>query len=187
MKSLISVFAAATLLSACASGSAPGLIKTQNVIATPAQVTTAQPVSSIVQLTNGVTETNWATNLVTSQITNWTTNIVYAVNPTITNTLNIASQINGLAGPANPFSGWTTLALGAVTAGLGWYAKIKTAQAAKNGSVGATLITAIEGLPDALGQPVKAAVQAQALQSGTSNEVHDVVQSVTNPSSIAKG
>jgi hypothetical protein len=192
MKTFFAILTAA-LLSGCASGSAPFLTAHTNT--TSLVVTNFQTIVQTVQQTNTVTLTNSVgqtntvtvtnqvqqTNIVPMLQTQWTTNIVYTPAASVTNTIATIQAANTLTGPMDPFSGWITAALGLATAGLGWFAKVKTAESAKNASVANTVITAVEGLEPTVSAAVKAAVSAQAAHQGTSAIVYSAVQAATNP------
>lgn len=142
--------------------------------------------TNLVTVTNGVDVTNTVNEVVpiletnTSYVTNLVNLTNYAVSSLASNVLGAAGVVNTVTGPINPFSGTIAAVLGLATAGLGWYAKLKKQQAQQHLSTASTIITAVEGLTPAVGDAVKAAVQAQALKMGTTATVNATVQAVTN-------
>ena len=131
---------------------------------------------------NTVTVTNQAvqTNYVTQSLTNWTTNVVYSVSPTLSTVISTAEAANTVTGPLDPFSGTITAILGLAAAGLGYYAKMKTKQAATHAANAATVINAVEGLAGPTADAVKAAIQAQSLKDGTATSLNTAVQTLTS-------
>lgn len=186
IKSVFSIVGAAALLAVaavtpgCASSGAPLLTATTN--STPNIQTELQTNVVTVTTTNSLNQTNIVntTNVVPVQVTNYATVVTYSTAPALANTLSTVQGLNTLTAPLDPFSGWVTLALGLATAGLGFYAKQKTADANTHASVAATVINAVEGLAPAVGDGVKAAVTAQSLKQGTYVEVNNAVQDVTS-------
>ena len=137
-------------------------------------------------LTNGVTQTNtvFTTNTVLQTVPVLVTNTVtvtngYVVSSAASNVLAVAGAANTLTGPVDPFSGSIALGLTALSAGLGWYARLKTKQAQAHLSVAQTVITAVEGLEPAVAAGVNSAVAAQSAKMGTSAAVNQVVNAVT--------
>jgi hypothetical protein len=189
---LTSILSAVILLCAGCAGGGPLLqpVVTQQPIATMKLVleTNMVTVTNLVTqtLTNGVTVTNHVvqTEYQVQQVPVLVTNLVnvtnaYVVSSTASNVLSYAGMANSFTAPVDPYSGLITLALGLATAGLGWFAKIKSKQAATNLSTAATVITAVEGLEPAAAAAVKAAVTAKSNQMNTTAAVSAVVTAVT--------
>lgn len=160
-----------------------------NLVTQTNQVTVTNQVVQTVTQTNGVTvvETNQVTqtNVVVEKVPVLVTNTVtvtngWQVSSTVSNIVGYAQMANGATAALDPYS----VPIGGILAGglglLGWYARLKTKQAQQHLSTATTMITAIEGLAPTVVAGVKAAVAAQALHSGTTNEVNATVQAVVN-------
>lgn len=137
-------------------------------------------------LTNGVTVTNHViqTDTVIQTVPVTVTNTVtvtnaYVVSSAVSNTLATVGTVVTATAPIDPYSGILELGLGLLSAGLGYYAKVKSTQAANNLSAAATVITAVEGLAPAAAEGVKAAVTAKSNQMGTTAATSAVVAAVT--------
>jgi hypothetical protein len=179
------------VITAC--GTAGGLFTPQTVIHTVLE-TNSTILTNIVVQTNTVTVTNsiGVTQLIPTYTTNVTTTIEHAV---VTNIVNITNgytvsagasnalatigAVNTATAPLDPYTGLVGSILALAAGGLGWIAKIKTAQAQSSGSVAQTLITAIEGLPPTVAPLVKTAVQTQSLRMGTQPAVTAAVSGAT--------
>lgn len=166
-------------ITACKSGSAPGLTPTYSVVS-ESIVTNAQVVTSItVTNSQGVTSIQSVTNNTPITLTAYLTNVVYTVSPSVSNTVAALQNINTSTASLDPFSAVISGILALFGAGMTYYAKVKTNQAMTNQSVASTVITAIEGLAPAIGPTVKAAVSAQAQKQGTATVVNNTVQALT--------
>lgn len=187
MKKLILICATVSLVTGCTS-----LLKT-NVATVPVVQTnyvvqtafTIQTNLVTVTQTNGVILTNAVAVTNTLAVTNqaFVTNLVSQTNFNVSSGAQAAlatiSAANTVTGPLNPFSGWITLALTATTAGLGWFAKIKSQQAASHASVAATVIQAVEAAPTDVGNLVKGIVSDLSVKKGIYQTVDDAVQNIT--------
>jgi hypothetical protein len=129
---------------------------------------------------NGVviTQTVPEVTLVTNKITNIVT-IGYTVAQAVTNDLATAQAVVSATAPVNPYAGIIEGVLGAAAAGLAWFARLKTQQAASHLSVAQTIIAGIENAEPAAAAIVKASVTSTALAQGTSTKVNNIVQAAT--------
>jgi hypothetical protein len=203
MKTLTSLILASALAAGCSTPPAalltPQTVQTNQIQTIQTiQRTNAVIVTNIVQevdvvtvtngltLTNQVLETNLVNEVVPVLVTNlsYRTNLVtvtngYAVSSLASNVVGVASIVNAATSPINPFSGLVGTFLALSTAGLGYYARLKTKQAQQHLSTATTMITAIEGLAPAAAAGVKTAIADQALKMGTADTVNSTVQAVT--------
>lgn len=99
-----------------------------------------------------------------------TTNTVVSVNPSVTRGLNTARDIVGSV--PTPWSGIAAGVLGALSAGLGVIAKVKSDKAA-------LLPAVIAGVEAANNEEVKRSIQTQAALTGCQARLHKEVQRVT--------
>jgi len=178
----------------CASNSYAHLLTAQtaqtNVVTQTAVVFKTNVVEqvSLVTVTNGVTLTNEVTEVVPVTVTNivLATNFQvtvtngYQVSSTVSNVLAAANLANGVTAPIDPWSVPIKLGLTGLAAAFGWFATLKSKQAAQHLSTAQTMITAVENLAPAVGDGVKAAIAQQALKMGTSATVAATVTAVTN-------
>ncbi len=188
-RSLILAAASAIATAGCASGLLTAQVTPHQVITTRTvtQTNTVVQTNIVTQtLTNGVTVTNTAyvtntTYLTMPVVVTNTVNVTngYMVSSTASNVLADAAAANTLTGPMYPFAGTVGAILALATAGLGWYANLKTKQLHTQSSAAATIITAVEGLEPAAAAAVKAAVTAQTTKMGTNAAVQSVVGAVT--------
>ncbi|MGD0813788.1 MAG: hypothetical protein ABSA83_09305 [Verrucomicrobiota bacterium] len=187
MKKVLTILAASAVLTGCATSSGtPPLLHANITTNAPAPIVQTVAVSTpmVEDTTNVATgvvtvATNWQTNLViqTNLVTTMTTQ--YVVAPALQTALSAANTVATITGPVNPFSGWVTLGLTALSGALGWYATAKTKQAATNAGVASTVISAVEGLAPAVAPAIKAAVTTEANKQGTAAAVYAAVQAVT--------
>jgi hypothetical protein len=186
MKTLLTIWAAVVITGCATSSGTPPLLHaniTTNAMA-PVVQTVAVATPSAVEVTNSETgvvtvQTQWLTNLVTETNTVPILTTQYVVAPALQTALTAANTVATITGPINPFSGWVTLGLTAISGCLGWYATAKTKQAATQAGVASTIISAVEGLAPAVAPAVKAAVTVEANKQGTAAAVYAVVQAVT--------
>ena len=129
---------------------------------------------------NGVaiTQTTPEVTFVTNKITNIVT-IGYTVAQAVTNDLATAQAVVSATAPVNPYAGIIEGVLGVAAAGLAWFARLKTQQAASHLSVAQTIIAGIENAEPAAAAIVKASVASTALSQGTSTKVNNIVQAAT--------
>jgi hypothetical protein len=132
-----------------------------------------------INVTNTVTEVETVTNEVTELVTNLVNVTNYTVSQATSNVLGAATLLNSASSIVNPYSMPIGLALAGLSGVLGFWARLKSQQAATHASVAQTVITAIEGLDPAIGAAVKAAVAAKSAKMGTLAEVSSVVAAVT--------
>lgn len=101
------------------------------------------------------------------------TNTIVTVNPSVTRGLNTARDIVGAV--PTPWSGIAAGMLGALSAGLGVIAKLKSDKAA-------LLPAVIAGVEAANNEGVKKSIQTQAALTGMQARLHKEVQRVTRKS-----
>lgn len=142
---------------------------------TPGTVT-----STVVQVpasTNSVTQGTNVTVTITpaTTVTNFTTNWVYSVNPSYTQAIQTAKDVNSTANPT-PTAPIINIALGLLAAGLGWYANRKNNQKNATQDLLTTVIKGVEAAPapEAVKQSIAATAQARDL----SKEMNAAVQAV---------
>lgn len=114
------------------------------------------------------------TNIVTVTVTNG-----FQESPSLSNTVATISAVNQMTAPFNPYSGLINLLLGGATAVAGVVAAIKSKQANTATGIASTVISAVENLAPTIAPAVKTTVAATALQNGTSDAVHALVQELT--------
>lgn len=89
------------------------------------------------------TVTNTLPDLTTEVVTVLQTNSVYSVNPDLLTGINTAREVNNLTNPT-PSAPLVELGLGALVAGLGWYAKIKNQKLKGAESLVSVLVQGVE-------------------------------------------
>jgi hypothetical protein len=192
MKKIVSLLAVVLAGVVAGCGSVGGIF-TPHVATVPVlgtnTVITAQPVVTAALVTNTLADGQTVTNSVVVTNTVLTTNLVtvtnmvqqtnYTVSQTASNYITGAQAINGITSVVDPYSAPIGLALAGLSGVLGFWARMKSKQAAMHSSVSQTIITAVEQLEPAIGAGVKAAVTATAAKQGTSAAVQNVVAAVT--------
>lgn len=120
----------------------------------------------------------FVTNIVTitppAFLTNWSTNVAFEVNPGISSALATVETVNKFnPTPSGPI---IDFALAGIAAGLGFFARLKTKQAASNAGLAQTLVMGIE---EAKSPETKAAVAKVSAKLGNAPAINDLVQKVT--------
>lgn len=126
---------------------------------------------SIILLTGCVSTADGKKPLFVAVATNELGQVTYDVNPGINHAIRTGQQIGQQVLPA-PWGALLTGALGLTTAGLGWLAKRKSAEAA----LVPALIAGVEEGNDA---DTKQKIQTAAKAAGVSERLHRVVQKIT--------
>lgn len=103
----------------------------------------------------------------------------YAISGTVTNALGVVGSVNTAIKPVNPFGGLLDIGLGAISAGLAWFAAKKTREANQNNALLETVIRGVENASMDKSATVKASIADLASKNGTFANLDSKVQNLT--------
>jgi hypothetical protein len=147
----------------------------RQVVGVPAGTNQVQYVTNEVFAVGKSTVTNWLTNVIQVvspgySVTNTWTNVLYTVNPKVDTALGVAQSVSSVV--PSPISGAVTGGLALLSAGLAFWARMKSQRAG-------LLDTVIQGVEEANDPKVKASIKAIARASGVEARLQGEVKRVT--------